>query len=636
MKVKGVVSQSVALFAFLLVLMLLLSLAVLAEVLSSLAVNSNPKGASVYINGTLRGQTRILLTLPVGSYEVRVSKEGFEPYTAEVQVEEGNRAYLFPTLEPIPGYTPPSPAEPPPLTKKGKKKPAGAPARTRPSFNPSPSAKASAKGQKPQMKEPVPARQDESLATLIVKSSPPGAVTVLNGKEMGRTPLVLHASPGESHVLKLFLKGFQEYRSRFSLPQEGTTINISLLRLTPAKTVPSTGRVSVETSPPGVQIHVDEKVMGNTPSFFSLPAGKHTVALSAPGLKGYRKEIELEENKTVFLSIEMRTARKPASPILLSFLALPLLLALVFWKREWLRATFTSLLSPPDRLVLLPQGGMESLESVGNYRLHERLSSGGMGIVYRGENLKTGQETAIKVLYPHLTPNEKLVKKFLSEITIGEALHHPNIVRILEGEHHGNFYFLVMELVKGEDLRKIMEREKPLAVEKAVKLVMQVCEALDYAHAKGVIHQDLKPENIMVTQDGTVKLLDYGVARSLSSGTSTLTATVMGTPIYLCPDLLLGMKGDPQTDIYSLGVIFYEMVTGQLPFPQVDPVALLTRPNDDPPRLPSSLNNNVPPALDQIILRMLEREREARYRSAEEIIKALQGYLYHLSTEESS
>jgi serine/threonine-protein kinase len=265
------------------------------------------------------------------------------------------------------------------------------------------------------------------------------------------------------------------------------------------------------------------------------------------------------------------------------------------------------------------------VERFGEYRLIEPLGRGGMASVYKVE--RRGELFALKRPLPAFLQEPEFLERFLREAEIGRALHHPNIVRILErGEVEGVPYF-TMELIAGETLQARLQRGGALDPRAAAGLVAQVAEALDYAHLKGVVHRDLKPSNIMVLADGTARVMDYGIARTRRFEGLTVTGAFLGSPEYVAPEAIEGKPTDARGDLYSLGVVFYEALTGRRPFAAETPFAILRKHLTETPPPPSAVTPGIPAELERIVLRLLSKRPEDRYPGADELVLELRDFL---------
>ncbi len=267
------------------------------------------------------------------------------------------------------------------------------------------------------------------------------------------------------------------------------------------------------------------------------------------------------------------------------------------------------------------------------YRLDSELGRGGMGIIYRAHDTLLDREVAIKVLSDSALSTESRAR-LLREAQAAAQLNHPNIVSVhdagetdtsAEGPGTGGVPFIVMELVEGKSLHNltVAGSHQPQAVEETLSIARQVCAALEHAHAHGIIHRDLKPENVLIHPDGTAKLTDFGLARTVASRLTT-EGTIVGTVFYLAPEQALGGKIDHRADLYALGVMLYELTTGQLPFAGDDLLAVISQHLHAPVVPPSTHNPEIPPTLDALIVRLLSKQPEDRPASAAEVRQSLE------------
>src|SRR5262245_40030239 len=263
------------------------------------------------------------------------------------------------------------------------------------------------------------------------------------------------------------------------------------------------------------------------------------------------------------------------------------------------------------------------------YYLESKLGVGGMGTVYRAGRLLIGDRVAVKVLHPDQMADPQAVERFRREAQTAACLKHPNVVTVYDfGVSREGLNYQVMELAEGESLRSLVERHGRLAETAAAEIIRQVSAALDEAHRQGIVHRDIKPENILVqTIPGglQVKLLDFGIAalRDIKAGRLTRTGGVVGTPHYMSPEQCLGEELDGRSDIYSLGIVLFEMLTGVVPFDSPATTAIVVKHVNDPPPPPRTLNPKISRAVESVALRALEKRRDARPQTAGEMAREL-------------
>jgi serine/threonine-protein kinase len=246
-----------------------------------------------------------------------------------------------------------------------------------------------------------------------------------------------------------------------------------------------------------------------------------------------------------------------------------------------------------------------------------------MGLVYKAKCHLLNRYVAVKILKPELTEDEEFINKFRKESLSSASLSHPNIVSIYDVGAQDGIYYIVMEYVNGKTLKELIKEKAPMAAYDVINIARQICIALEHAHSNNIIHRDIKPQNILVTHDGIVKVADFGIARVSNSSTLTNTGSVLGTAYYISPEQARGGYVDEKTDIYSLGIVMYEMATGKVPFDGESPVTVALKHLQEEPMKPSELNENIPPALEGIILKCLAKNPASRYESATELIKDL-------------
>lgn len=261
----------------------------------------------------------------------------------------------------------------------------------------------------------------------------------------------------------------------------------------------------------------------------------------------------------------------------------------------------------------------------GRYELEEPIGQGGMATVYRARRLSDGSVVAVKVLREPYSHDREFVERFEREAEAAASLDHPHVVPVLDRGQDGGVHFLVMEYVEGEDLKSLLRRCGPLPPDRAAAIAAAVCDALEYAHARGIVHRDVKPQNILLTPTGQVKVTDFGIARALSSATITETGTVLGSVHYLSPEQARGEPASARSDLYALGVVLYEMLTGQLPFDGESPIAVVLKHLYEEPAPVRERNPAVPARLEGVVRRAMAKRPEDRYPSAAEMRADLEG-----------
>ena len=252
----------------------------------------------------------------------------------------------------------------------------------------------------------------------------------------------------------------------------------------------------------------------------------------------------------------------------------------------------------------------------GRYEVGERVGVGGMADVYVADDTQLGRQVALKILHPQYAGDDAFVERFRREALSAAKLQHPNIVQIYDSGREGDFNYIVMEYVEGRSLKEYLADEGPLDIRDASRIAAEVLTALAYAHRTGLVHRDIKPGNILLSNDGKVQVTDFGIARAEAGSTMTQTGTILGTAYYLSPEQAQGLPLDGRSDIYSLGVVLYEMLTGRRPFEGDSPVSIAYKHVREMPRPPSNYRSDIPRPLEAIVLNSLAKRPEDRYSSA--------------------
>ena len=267
-------------------------------------------------------------------------------------------------------------------------------------------------------------------------------------------------------------------------------------------------------------------------------------------------------------------------------------------------------------------------KSILHYRIIEKLGAGGMGIVYLAEDTRLKRQVAIKFLPPHISNSDTDRKRFEIEAQAAAALNHPNIATIFAIEENEDQPFIVMEYISGQELSDVISEhsQKQMEMDDVLDLVKQIAKGLQAAHQNGIIHRDIKSGNIMLTPDGLVKIMDFGLAKVRGSVMVTQAGTTLGTAVYMSPQQVRGEEADEQSDIWALGVIFYELLTGQLPFSGAYEQAIMYSILNETPKSISYLRDDVPAEVILMLNKMLEKEQDQRYQSVNEFLEDLRNF----------
>ena len=287
------------------------------------------------------------------------------------------------------------------------------------------------------------------------------------------------------------------------------------------------------------------------------------------------------------------------------------------------------------RTVEMPKDALTTGDTfAGRYQIVEELGGGGMGKVYRAVDKKLNEEVALKLIKPEIALDRHTLERFQNELKVARKISHRHVGRMYELMEEGGRHFITMEYVPGQDLRALTRQTGQLTIGKAVAIAVQVCEGLAEAHRLGVIHRDLKPSNIIIDRQGNARIMDFGIARSIHAKSVTGEGVIIGTPEYMSPEQVEGGEVDLRSDIYSLGIVLYEMVTGRVPFEGDTPFTVGVKQKSERPRDPKELNPQVPADLSLLILRCLEKDPARRCQSADEVRLDLQKIEKALPTTE--
>jgi serine/threonine protein kinase/beta-lactam-binding protein with PASTA domain len=263
----------------------------------------------------------------------------------------------------------------------------------------------------------------------------------------------------------------------------------------------------------------------------------------------------------------------------------------------------------------------------GRYQVIERIGGGGMALVYRAHDILLNRNVAIKVLRSQFVHDEEFIRRFRREAQSAASLSHPNVVSIYDVGQEDEIHYIVMEYVEGKNLNEIIKERAPLQVDESVRIASQICDALDHAHQNQIIHRDIKPHNILIGRNGRVKVTDFGIARAVTSTTITQTGSVVGSVHYFSPEHAKGVTTGEKSDLYSLGIVLYQMLTGSLPFLGESPISVALKHLQEEFEEPKLLNPLIPQSVENVILRSMRKNPEERYQSAKQMLQDLESCL---------
>jgi len=280
--------------------------------------------------------------------------------------------------------------------------------------------------------------------------------------------------------------------------------------------------------------------------------------------------------------------------------------------------------APPTETYPTPREELTTGSTfAGRFQVIEEIGKGGMGRVYKVFDKEIKEKVALKLIKPEIASDEKTIERFRNELKSARKISHRNVCRMYDLSKEEEIHYITMEYVPGEDLKSLMNKIGQLTIGKAILIAKQVCEGLAEAHRLGVVHRDLKPRNVMIDPNGNARIMDFGIARSFKTEGITDSGIVIGTPKYMSPEQVEGKEVDNRSDIYSLGVIFYEMVTGRVPFEGEKPISIALKQKSEAPQDPREINSQIPEDLNTVILKCLDVDQERRYQSAGELLSEL-------------
>jgi Protein kinase domain/PEGA domain len=449
--------------------------------------------------------------------------------------------------------------------------------------------------------EPAPT----PVTRLVVRGEPPGMRVIVDGAALGTAPLgPLPIAPGEHHV-RLEAAG-RRAEERTIEVDPGTTYELAASLLAAPTRIPGS------------------RTAGQAPPAATAPS---------PGMRGEAAPVPppaataiVPRSPPVSAAGARRAAARPLRPAVLAFLLVVLAVvvagAVLLNRKARRRPTAPPAPQPEPTPTVLSAAGR-----LGQYELTGVLGRGGMATTYRAVRSSDGTAVAVKVPHESCLADSTFLARFVREGNLGEQLHHPRIVRIFEAGEAGGRPFLAMELLEGRTLKDELRRSAPLPLDRALAITTDIAEALDYAHAKGVIHRDLKPENVMLLPDGTLRVMDFGIARLVDQEGITSSQFFLGTPLYSAPEMIEPRRIDHRADLYSLGIILFEMLDGTVPFAADSPLKVLQMHQHDPLPDRHALAQPIPEAVWQVVQRLCAKQPAERFASAQSLLVELHALL---------
>lgn len=455
---------------------------------------------------------------------------------------------------------------------------------------------------------------------LIVTTEPPGALVALDGVPMGASPVGPRGVEPGRHLIRVELDGFTAVEQLHVL-EAGRTVSLSF-PLTPLALSAAEPSAAPAASPATPFSSTSPGASTPTPAPAApLPPG--TVA----GRETSTAQPATAASPTVLVIPPERHGAATWRRVVVTMLVIAALVAAtVALKRRRSQAT--------TRVITRVASGETTQIGVssrlGRYDIFETLGRGGMAVTYRAARRGDGATVALKVPHEGCLADESFRTRFLREGQLGQQLHHPNIVRVLDAGEDSGRLFLAMELLSGQTLKRALCGAGFFELRRAIEIVRAIAEALDYAHAKGVIHRDLKPENVMLLPDGGVKVMDFGIARVTGQTALTGTNFFLGTPLYSAPEAVDAKNVDHRADLYALGIILFELIEGTVPFSSDSPFRVMEMHIKVPLPDPATLRRPMPAQVWTMVSRLCAKDREARYPDASALLVDLNRVIHDL------
>ena len=470
-----------------------------------------------------------------------------------------------------------------------------------------------------------------TTGNLLVQSDPPGARILVDGIAQGTTPLgPLPLAPG-LHVVRAEALGFRAVEQRVTVTAgESATLVITLVASPPVTAATATP-VPLPTRQLGPQTQVVQPVP--TKSTKPLPP---VAVVAEPTAAPVQPAAPPPASPVAVRTIEIPEGKGfPKGRIGVAALLLLTLTGALWLRGVRRRRAPRPAPTAPTHVLEHATTLIETGAKLGGYELQSVLGRGGMATTYRARRTRDGETVAVKIPHDGCLAEERFLARFLREGKLGEQLHHPRIVRIYAAGEEKGRPFLAMELITGRTLKEALRQHGPLPPRRAVEIARDIAEALDYAHAKGVIHRDLKPENVMMLPDGTLKVMDFGIARLSDQPGLTSSNLFVGTPLYAAPEMVDPKNIDHRVDLYALGIILYEMLEGVVPFTADSPYRVLEMHLRTPLPAREALPHPVPARMWAVVQRLCEKDPAARYPTAEALLVELNHLLQNFSELEA-
>ena len=466
---------------------------------------------------------------------------------------------------------------------------------------------------------PVPA-----TGRLKVDSDPPGARVLIDGVEPGVTPFGPVELPAGERSVRLEAPGFSAAEERVTIrPGELETLLVPLVRQ-PAPAAATPRPMAAATKAP--QARVSKPVAPVSAGTFAATA----LANVAPPSPASSAAVTAATPAPPTAVLQRRPSA-PSLPYLAA--AIAILIAAAIGGALWLGGRRRAQPEAPTGPTMVLEQALTLADSgtkLGRYELEGVLGRGGMATTYRARRSGDGTTVALKVPHEGCLADQTFVARFLREGQLGEQLHHPRIVRIHDsGEANGRPY-LAMELISGQTLKRTLREGGAMPLGRALLIARDIAEALDYAHAKGVVHRDLKPENVMLLPDGTLKVMDFGIARLTDQPGLTTSNIFLGTPLYAAPESVDPKRIDHRVDLYALGIVLFEMLEGTVPFVADSPYRVLEMHMHQPLPAQEELTRPIPTPVWRVVARLCEKDPAARYPSAAALLVEMNRLLQRL------